>query len=425
MAYRQIFALLSVSAFVTVTVALLSRRTGRLLVAALVAFMMSHFFYSGFHDSSIDNAESVGLFFFMIGTGILLVETRWLRTQQVLGGAMLALVPLSKEPLVFVTVAAWLCLVCLRHFESRRAGAGRRFALFTAVGVAGVAGLWLVYMLATRSLGWYIVQLELSIHYTKNYAYQTGSFPKAPTGGVFAESWKRLRENYVNYLRIGPFVPLFVASLSLWGRRVVVGGLALIAFCAGLYGVTIGHAFFPHYYVMAMTGAFFAAAVGAIALDRYATRSGKGLRAWVGLSWVAAALLALWPQFSEEREKTYTSVDPSVSPSELDFVRKHSTREDRIWTLGDPLLYVYSDRLDALREGIAIDELIEYYPGTTDEQRLAFERDELAHSPPKLVIFGEDSVAASRKDRITRALAVPFLRDFGYKKVSDKFYIRP
>jgi hypothetical protein len=427
MGYRRLFALFSLGAFLAVTIALLSRRTSRLLVGALVALMISHFFFSGFHDSSIDNSESVGLFFFMIGTSILLIKTRWLRTQQVLGAAILALAPMSKEPMAFVTLAAWLCILCLHHFESGRANAAPRFAFFTILGVAGSVGIWFVYMLATHSLGWYVVQLKLSIAYTKNYAYQLGWFPRDPAEGIFAESWRRLRENYVNYARMGPFVPLFVASISLWGRRFVVGCLALAAIIGGLYGVTIGHGFLPHYFVMAMTGTFFAATVGAIALDGYARSSPKGLRWWVGISWVAGVLLALWPQFSEEREKqkSYVSSELPVSPAELAFVRDHSTRDDRIWTLADPLLYVCSDRLNALREGTAVDEILDYYPGDTDEQRLAGHREELIRNPPKLIIVGDDPQSASREQRITRVLVNPFLHDFGYRKVSDRFYVRP
>jgi len=426
MAYRQIFSLLSIGAFLAFTIALLSRRTSRLLVGALVAFMISHYFFSGFHDSSINNSESVGLFFFTIGTSILLLRTRWVRTQQIVGAAVLALAPLSKEPLVFVTLAAWLCLLCLHDVESGRFSA-KRFAIFTVAGAAGVGGIWLAYMLATHSLGWYIVQLKLSIAYTKNYAYQLGWFPKDPPEGVFAESWKRLRESYVNYTRIGPFVPLFAAALALSGRRFLVGCLSLCAVAAGLYAVTIGHGFAPHYFVMAMTGTFFAAAIGAIALDGYARRSGGGLRWWIGLSWVAGAFLALWSQFSDERVKqtSYVSSEPVVSPAELGFVRSHSARGDRIWTLGDPLLYVYSDRLNALREGNAVDELIDYYPGATDEERLAPQREELVHSPPKLIIFGDDAQSASRKQRITRALVNPFIKEFRYTKVGEKFYVRP
>ena len=425
MAYRNVFSILALCAFLTFAIALLSRRTSRLFVAGLVALMISHFYYSGFHDSGIDDAESIGLFFFMIGTSVLLVRTRFERTQQVMGGAILSLAPLTKEPLAFATVGAWLALLLLCHFESPRFHAGLRFALFTVAGVAGVAVVWLGYMLATHSLGWYQLQLQLSFAYTKSYAVQIGWFPKDPAKGVFDESWKRLRESYVNYDRLAPFVPLFVAPLFLWGRRFLVGCAALLAFAGGVYAVTIGHGFRLHYFILAMTGTFFAAAICAVALEDYARRFGNGLRGWLGASWTGLALLALWSQYAAEKDAKYTSPPPAVSAAELAFVQSHSSRADKIWTTGDPLLYVYSDRLAALREGNAIDELLEYLPGNTDEERLAGEREELAQSMPKLVIFGDDAQPSYRKQRTMRALVMPFLHDFGYTQVSDKFWVRP
>jgi uncharacterized membrane protein YkgB len=311
LAYRNFFALLSLAGFLSVTVALLSRGTSRWFLGAVMALMINHFFDSALHDSSINNAESAGLDFFMIGCGILLLKTRWQRTQQVLGGAVLALVPLSKEPFALVTCAAWLALLLLRQYESTVRRAWRNYALFTLIGVGSVVTTWLVFMVATRSLGPYIGQLKMNIAYTKNYAHQMNWFPKDPAEGELAESWKRLRETYVNYNRLGVFVPLFAASIALWGRRPLIGVAVMAAVAGALYAVTVGHAFAPHYFVMAMTGTFFASIVGMIALEAYSRRS-RPLRAWISVSWVALATLTLWPRYSEEKEKlkTYTPPPP-------------------------------------------------------------------------------------------------------------------
>ena len=188
MGYRRLFMLLSLVAFLVLTVALLSRGVSRLLTCGLAALLINHFFDGGLHDSTINNAESLGLDFFVIGTAVLLVDTKWKRTQQMLGGAVLALAPLSKEPLAIATVAAWLALLLLDRFEAKGEPATKRFVAYTVGGVALVVGTWLVYMLVTHSLGWYIFQLKLNIAYTKNYALQLGWFPKDPKEGVWAES---------------------------------------------------------------------------------------------------------------------------------------------------------------------------------------------------------------------------------------------
>src|SRR5678809_689759 len=95
-----------------------------------------------------------------------------------------------------------------------------------------------------------------------------------------------------------------------------------------------------HYYIMAMAGTFFAAIVGAHALDSYAKGAGAGMARWVGATWVLVAILWVSPRFSDEWEKhsAYATPPPPVSQSEVDFVRAHSSPGDRIFTLGDPLL---------------------------------------------------------------------------------------
>ena len=192
--------------------------------------------------------------------------------------------------------------------------------------------------------------------------------------------------------------------------------------------MTIGHAFAGHYYIMAMTGTFFFAVIGAITLDTHSKRRRGVLRSWIGLSAAAVALVTLWPRFSDEREKyaTYQPAAPPVNMADVALVQSLSGPGDRIWTLGEPLLYVYSGRLNAVRWGGTFDELIDYFPGQTDEARLAGERAALIRNRPKLVVFGDDPVPGyGRKQRYLRALVMPFLTELGYTKVNDKVYARP
>jgi hypothetical protein len=430
MGYRQIFSILSVCGFLSLTVALLSRGTNRFLVGAAVALMVDHFFDEVFHNSSntsINSAETLALDFFMMGCGALLIRTKWERTQQFLGGALLALAPLCKEPMVFPVGAAWLALLLLCRIDSSQRDAARRFALFTIAGATAVATAWLVYMLVTRSLGWYIVQLKLNIAYTKNYAYQVNWFPRDPEGGILAESLRRLQNSYVNASHLGVFIPLVIAPLVIWRRRTIVGIAALATAAASLYAVSIGHGFSPRYFIMAMAGTFFCVIVGVIALDVYSKRATKGMRQWVGSSWLAVALVYTGPRLANEwkRYGEYKPKPPQVTQSEVDFVRAHSNPGDTIWTLGDPLLYVFSDRVSAFRGGIVLDELIDYHPGRTDEERVASQRAGLLMNPPKVVVFNHETVGAHRKERYIRALVMPFLRDGGYVQVDEKFYLRP
>jgi hypothetical protein len=428
MAYRHIFSLLSLCGFLTLTVALLSRRTNRFFVIALLLFMIDHFFDTGFHDSSINNAESLSVDFFTIGCGILLLRTRWPRVQQFTGAAFLAWAPLSKEPVVFATVLAWVTLLLLHRVEFPQPGATKRFARFTIAGAATVGATWLLYMLVTHSLRAYIEQLRLNMAYAKNYAHQMHWIAENPAGGFWGEAWRRLTMGYINATQTGAFVPLFLAPLFLWGRaRRLVGVAALLTFAAGLYAITIGSGFAGHYFIMAMTGTFLWASLGTLALDDYSKSVGLVMNRWIGASWLALALLVQLPHFADEWQKysTYKPAPPPINASEVAFVRAHSAPTDKVWTLGDPLLNVYADRVSPFREEYVIDQTIDYYPGATDEQRLAGQRAELLADRPKLVVFGQDNVSYQRRQRYIKSLVMPFLHDAGYIKLSDKFYVRP
>ena len=425
--YRKLLALLSLAGFLALTVALLSRRIHRLLVVGALMLMIHHFYDDVLHNGVINEAETPALDFFMLGTGVLLTRTEWERTQQVLGGVLLALSPLSKEPMVFAVGAAWLSLLLLHQIEAGRKGAGLRFALFTISGALAVAAIWLVYMLATRSLSWYILELRLSIAYAQNYAYQLGWASRSPEGGPLAEALRRLSQFYLNLAHLGVFIPFFVALLTLPGQRRIVGIGALVTFAAGLYAVTIGGGYSPRYFIMAMTGSYFCVVLGAVALDTLARRWGSVASHSLGAAWLAIALILTGPRFAGEWKKygSYETPPPPVDPADIEFVRAHTGPEDTIFTTDDPLLYVYSDRASGFRGGIVLDEIIEYYPGDTDEERLSVIRDGLDEKRPKLIIFGNSLFGPRRKQRYIDALVLPFIEDGGYVPLNDRFYLRP
>lgn len=425
--YRKFLALLSLASFLALAVALLSRRVHHLLVVGALMLMINHFYDDGLHNTVINDAETCALDFFLLGTGVLLTRTAWERTQQVLGGVLLALSPLSKEPMAFAVIAAWLSLMALYRNEASHKHAVRRFAIFTVAGVAGVAATWLIYMLATRSLSWYVLQLKLNMAYAENYAYQLRWASRSPPGGPLAEMLRRLTQGYVNAAHLAVFMPFFLALSTLPRQRWLVGLGALVTFGAALYGVTIGGGYSPRYFIMAMAGTFFCVVLGAMAIDDFARRWGGLVRHLPGLACLPLALATTWPRFDAERKKyaSYEAPPPPVRQSDIDLVLAHTRPGDTIFTIDDPLLYIYTDRVSAFRGGIVLDEIIEYYPGKTDQERLAFIREGLIENRPKLIILGNDMVGARRKRRYMRALVTPFIRDFGYTRLNDRFYVRP
>jgi hypothetical protein len=421
MRFRHFFALFTLVAFLSVTIALLSRRVPRLLILILVALMISHFYDHGLFDGSIDTAETVGLSFFLLAVGTLLLRTSWVKAQQITGGVLLALVPLSKEPFVFPTLLVWLSLLALHHTEAGDPRAWRIFAKRTACGAVGVGLVWLLYMLVTRSFGSYLTQLKQIVTYSTEHNVMYGVFPKLSFGGTLAEFWRRIEKRYVNDAHLILFYPFFLAALFLWRRRgKLLAASALATFFGGLYAVTIGRGFFPHYFIMAMTGTFFWAILGAIALGERFAEMAAPWRWWVVALVGLLALSSLKPRLEQDWNAwgTYHPQPPPVPEALIRVVNQKTGPNDRIWNVGMPLLCVITDRLNGSSIPYMHDSIIHLYAGATDAERFAPYRRELDRTMPKLIILSQTG-AICGCDRYMKTLVQPFLQDHHYRAFRD------
>jgi hypothetical protein len=420
MRFRYFFTLVSLLAFVGVAIALLSRRTPRLVVLALEAIMLDHFFDTRFHEAGVINtSETIGVIAFLIAVAVLLFKARRpqrQQLQQLIGGALLALAPLGKEPLAIPTLFAWVALLLLDHADSGNDMAATiAFVKRTVLGAVSVAAVWLVYMLITRSLGAYILQLRETLVYSAEHNEMYGVFPKLPFWDALDESWTRLKKTYVNPGILGAFIPYMVAAMLLWRRNVASIAAAVAAtFLGGLYAVTIGHGFFNHYYILAMSGTFFITIMGALAVGARVTGLEPRWRLWLGVFLCATTFYSLKPRYEHEREQwsKYRPQPPPVSDRLVRFVREHSGPKDSIWSVGMPAIYPFADRVPASRIPYMHDSILHMFPGKTDAERLAPYRLQLDRTMPKLVILG-----AERKGREKHMdlLVTPFLTEHGYR----------
>jgi hypothetical protein len=430
MRFRRFFLLLSLAAFLVVAVALLSRGVPRLVILGATALMLNTFLDARFlQGGTLDAAECAGLWFFLLGVGVLIFKVprpAWQRWQQWVGGALLALAPLAKEPFCFPTLFAWGTLAVLSDAESdsRNAPNGppawRQFAKNTASAAIAVAVLWLLYMLVTRSFGAYLANLRETMVYSAEHDIMYGVFPKLGFWGTWGENWSRLRSSYVNPAFLAPFLPYFLAAVLLWRGRSMSMAAGLVAtFLGALYGVTIGHGFFGHYFIIAMTGSFFATALGCLALGERVSELRPHWRRWLGASLALMALYALKPRLEQDWEQ-WRAPQPPPPPVSQQLVRLVDARtapRDTIWSVGTPAIYFYADRRAGSRIPYIHDSLLHLYPGQTPAEKLRIYRAELDVKMPKLVILTEGR--AGREQHMD-LLVTPFLRDHGYQLISGR-----
>jgi hypothetical protein len=422
--FRHFFLLLSLSAFLIVAIALLSRGVPRLVILGATALMLNTFIDVRFLEGgTLDTAESSGLSFFLLGLGTLLFKAprpAWQRWQQWAGGALLALSPLSKEPFCFPTLLAWGTLAVLSQVESDdpgAPGAWRRFAKNTALAAAATAALWVLYMLVTRSFGAYLANLRETMVYSAEHDIMYGVFPKLGFWGTWAENWNRLRSTYVNPAFLAPFLPYFLAAILLWRRRSFSLAAGVTAtFLGALYGVTIGHGFFGHYFIIAMAGSFFATALGCVAIGDRVSELSPHWRRWLGATLALMTLYALKPRLDQDREQWSARQlpAPAVSARLVRLVDARTGPRDTVWSVGLPAIYIFADRRAGSRIPYVHDSLLHLYPGRTPAEKLATYRAELDRKMPKLVILSEGR--AGREQHMD-LLVTPFLRDHGYQLI--------
>jgi hypothetical protein len=425
MHFRRFFLLLSLAAFLVVAVALLSRGVPRLVILGATALMLNTFLDVHFLEGgTLDASECAGLWFFLLGVGVLLFKLprpAWQRWQQWAGGALLALAPLAKEPFCFPTLLAWGTLAVLADVEPddpSTPGAGRRFAKNTALAAVAVAVLWLLYMLVTRSFGAYLANLRETMVYSAEHDIMYGVFPKLGFWGTWAENWTRLRSIYVNPAFLAPLLPYLLAAVLLWRRRSISMAAGVAAtFLGALYAVTIGHGFFGHYFIIAMTGSFFATTLGCLALGERASELAPHWRRWLGASLALMALYSLKPRLEQDWEQ-WSAQHPAPAPVSERLVRLVDARtapRDTIWSVGAPAIYFYADRRAGTRIPYIHDSLLHLYPGKTPAEKLRTYRAELEVKMPKLVILTEGR--AGREQHMD-LLVTPFLQDHGYQLIS-------
>ena len=107
----------------------------------------------------------------------------------------------------------------------------------------------------------------------------------------------------------------------------------------------------------------------------------------------------------------------------MDVIKRNTTPADRIFTTGPPVLYPEADRISAVRESNIIDEILGSYEGKTDAERLRPIYDQLVKHRPKVVVLDPEN--GYRKARHYKALVIPYLTEFKYKKVTEYIYVRP
>jgi hypothetical protein len=428
--FRYLFFALGFLAVAAFTASLLSRGADVVLSSALGLAVVYSFTHPGYHEVFLADTESIGLSYYLLGVACLIVNTRYRRAAEIIGGAFLTCTAFSKEPFMPCVGATWMAcyFVVYRRLSKEDA---LRYAKNTFLGVGAVIAALCLYMIPTGAMSAYIATVRGYVAMfrdpQKGYCVLLGQF--APKGRFLDDlpaQIDRLRVDFFNPVTLGFVGPLFLASLVFVPRRSwALFVTSLLAMIFALYGVTASHCYFTHYYLVAQSGFSFFLAVGVDAASPALSFVNGGVRQWARAVALLMVAVHVWPRIDHDlpvvAPKAWAPFEPA--PGLYDFIREHTAPADKIFTTGPPSLYVYADRIAAVRESSIIDELVPAMPGNTDEEKLRPLYDELVKNQPKVVFL--DPEHGHRKYRHMAAAITPFLTEHHYVKINEQLYLRP
>ena len=428
--FRYFFFALALTSILALTASLVKRGADIALSTALALGVVSYFVHPVYHEAFLADTESIGLSYYLWGVAFLIANTRYRTAAEILGGVFMTFCGLSKEPFIPCVVATWAtCYILVYGAFSRRA------ALFylknTTAGVGLVVAALSLYMIPTGAMSAYIATVRgyftMFRDANKGYCVLIGMFQ--PTGyGLLADlpsQIRRIQRDFFNVATLAPLAPFFVASLVFTLRRSKILFLSsLLTLLFALYGITASHCYFSHYYLMGQAGIFFFLAVGVDSAGAKIAASRDDVKLWVRSAILLNTLLLIWPTVENAPPAAVLSNRPLAEPYPglFEYIRANSTPGDKIFTTGPPSLYVYTDRVAAVRESSIIDELVPAMPGETDSEKLRPLYEQLVRNRPKIVFL--DPEHGHRKYRHLTAAIMPFLAEFKYTKVNDLLYLR-
>ncbi len=433
--YRKFFAYFPLGSLLALQLAMLSRRIDRWLALALTLAFIQIWVNPSFHDVALSDTESIGLTYYLFAIACLLARTRFYRQLQYLGGAFFACSILSKEPFLPCVGMSWISLFLLGDEPGTLGARARRYASRTIGGGLVVVALLCIYMVPSGAMGAYLDVLHRYFHFYRDtkesYCVVLGRFhPTVPLNDLHMQ-WRKARESFANSTNLGFLAPFAAASVVfIFKRSRLLFVTVLIGLAAALWAVTASNCQWRHYYTMTMSGLFFALVVGLDCFTPHFRAMSRAARVFVCMAMLGGVLLHDWVRFDKERDaygtrKTQYFDAHEPIPGVFEAVRRYTTPRDYIVTTGGPSLYMQVDRINGMRESTTDDEVLGFYSGATDEQKLSGVRAELLRSRPKLIILDSSPSGDGRKRRFRAALWDPFLKEFHYREVKPRIYLRP
>jgi 4-amino-4-deoxy-L-arabinose transferase-like glycosyltransferase len=420
-------ALLSILVFY---LALVKRKVVPWLAALLTAQVALWLLGPEFHDSGLNDSETYGLAFTLLGfsfgslSGPLENHARRLPLQ-ILSGICFGLAIFSKELFLFSVAPAWLL--------AARGRAGRgwdwRQLLFSATGAAAVALALLIYLVSHSAFGPYLDLVGFYRTFAANYCIDIGQFPRVSGLSVVVPSWSIFHRVLYNFGHLAFALALWAALVVVIRRRAnsnvatIEIAIALVAVVLGMIAVSIGHCFWAHYFLLGMTGLILLSVMGAEALSGFLAGKGATFSVIVFTGLLVLLLFVGYDPTKEVLKERPGFQHVPWDPLLIQTIEQHSKPGDYILTTEGPLLYVALNRRSPLGINFFVDEILPYVTAQNRVLQMEILRADLEKHLPKVCYFAP--WLRSRQEKYHELLFDPLLIKHNYTRVNDSIWYLP
>ena len=429
--FRIVPTTVAVASILVFYAAMLRRRIAFWLSTLLTAQIALWLLGADLHDGSLNDSETYGFAFtilgFSVGSMASSLERRSVRIAlQLLSGICFGLAVLSKELFVFSVIPAWL-------MAARRSEEGRwdwRQLWLSAMGGVAMGLLFLTYLVTHSAFDRYLALLRFSRTFAANYCIDVGRFPRVSGLSVLLPSWRMLHDRLYNFNHLIFVTVLWVALLLLmWRRpkstpRIADLVIALTAVLMGMVAVSVGHCFWQHYFLMGTTGLMLFSVIGAQAVSTYLRELSRRASAFAFIGLFSIFLFVAGGSIRVMFAEAYTHRVVSWDPLVLETIDEHSKPGDYILATEGPLIYVATNRKNAIPVAAADDSLLPYLGAESPSLQIDSLRDQLERNLPKVCYFAGPSFR-SRQEMWHELLYDPLLRKHHYVQVNGRLWYLP
>ena len=429
--YRIVPTAVAVASIALFYPALTARKISPWLAALITAQTALWLIGGEFHDSGLNDTETYGLAFTLIGTSLGAFAAgramaRGTFALQVLSGISFGLAVLCKELFVLAVIPAWL-LAGITPVDLKW---NWRQLIVSAAGGLAVGLVFLAYLVMNSAVGAYFDLIGFYRPLAANYCVDLGRFPRVSGWGVVTASWDMLREPLYNVrhlafvVALGAAIPLLIRRGNARGRLVQVL-IAFVAVVFGMIAVSAGHCFWKHYFLMGMAGLLLASIVGAEMLSQFLRDKAGWISAVAAVVLTAALSFVMAPPLRvalEEPPKRH-AYPWYYEPLLWETIERHSQPGDYILSTESPLLYVATNRRNPLPLGAFTDEILPYMSAENRTLQLERLRQSLEANLPKVIYFA--SWLRPRQEKFHQLLFDPLLAKYGYVRVTDRIWHLP